>query len=259
MRETCCPCCRRERQFDFVLSNPPYVSESEFAELPLTVRDFEPRTALVAGPRGDEVVERLLPQAAARLKAGGWLIMEISPMIEVAGSRSFCGRSGVVATPAGQGPGKTASRHFQSLWGVKVSAACQPEKPLHPHPGFGTLVGIGNQPKIREYPAAGEQVLASCRWTIRPSSSLAAGVPRAIRVDARPLRHRRSRRPPSRDSMAATAVEPTLDQKKQHRVWRHAARSHKKRPCMTAVSSIPRHNGCNRRSKLEAIASCQPR
>ena len=71
-----------QRQFDFVVSNPPYVSESEFAELPSTVRDYEPRTALVAGPRGDEVVGRLLPQAASRLRAGGWLIAETSPMIE---------------------------------------------------------------------------------------------------------------------------------------------------------------------------------
>jgi len=43
--------------FDFVVSNPPYVSEEEYADLDRTVRDFEPRLALVAGPSGAEVIE----------------------------------------------------------------------------------------------------------------------------------------------------------------------------------------------------------
>jgi release factor glutamine methyltransferase len=70
-------------RFDFVASNPPYVSSAEFAKLPATVRDFEPRQALEAGPRGTAIIERLIPAAAERLNAGGWLLMEISPMIEM--------------------------------------------------------------------------------------------------------------------------------------------------------------------------------
>ncbi len=70
--------------FDFVVSNPPYVSECEYAELPRDVRDFEPRQALLAGPDGLAVIERLIPQTAARLKPGGWLVIEISPMLEQA-------------------------------------------------------------------------------------------------------------------------------------------------------------------------------
>jgi release factor glutamine methyltransferase len=73
-----------ERRFHMVASNPPYVSEGEFATLSPTVRNFEPRQALVAGPSGVEVIERLIPQAAERLEPGGWLLMEISPMIEPA-------------------------------------------------------------------------------------------------------------------------------------------------------------------------------
>lgn len=73
-----------EPTFDFIISNPPYVSEREFAELAREVRDHEPRVALVGGERGTEVVERLVAQAAERLKPGGWLILEISPMIEPA-------------------------------------------------------------------------------------------------------------------------------------------------------------------------------
>ena len=45
------------------------------------MRKFEPQTALLAGPRGTEVIERLIPQAAERLRPGGHLLMEISPMI----------------------------------------------------------------------------------------------------------------------------------------------------------------------------------
>jgi release factor glutamine methyltransferase len=73
-----------ERRFDFIASNPPYVSSAEFAKLPPTVKDFEPRDALLAGERGTETIERLLPQAAKRLASGGWLLMEVSPMIETA-------------------------------------------------------------------------------------------------------------------------------------------------------------------------------
>jgi release factor glutamine methyltransferase len=73
-----------DRQFDFIASNPPYVSSAEFAKLPATVKNFEPQLALEAGQRGTEVIERLVPQAAERLMPGGWLLMEISPMIESA-------------------------------------------------------------------------------------------------------------------------------------------------------------------------------
>ena len=71
-----------DRRFDFVVSNPPYVSDSELAQAAPEVRDHEPRAALAAGPTGVEVIARLTPQAAERLRPGGWLILEISPMIE---------------------------------------------------------------------------------------------------------------------------------------------------------------------------------
>jgi release factor glutamine methyltransferase len=73
-----------DRLFHVIASNPPYVSEAEFATLLPTVRNFEPRDALVAGPRGTEVIERLVPQAGERLEPRGWLLLEVSPMIEPA-------------------------------------------------------------------------------------------------------------------------------------------------------------------------------
>jgi release factor glutamine methyltransferase len=69
---------------DFIVSNPPYVSAAEYEKLPRDVKDFEPREALLAGPKGTEVIERLLPQAAERLRPGGHLLIEISPMIHSA-------------------------------------------------------------------------------------------------------------------------------------------------------------------------------
>ena len=68
--------------FDFVVSNPPYVGESEEDTVQLEVRKFEPRNAVFAGPTGLEVIERLVPQAWEALKPGGWLVMEISRTIE---------------------------------------------------------------------------------------------------------------------------------------------------------------------------------
>ena len=67
--------------FDFVVSNPPYVGESEQDQVQLEVRKFEPRNAVFAGPTGLEVIERLIPQAQSALKPGGWLVMEISGTI----------------------------------------------------------------------------------------------------------------------------------------------------------------------------------
>jgi release factor glutamine methyltransferase len=67
--------------FDFVVSNPPYVGETEEDSVQLEVRKFEPRGAVFAGPAGTEVIERLIPQAHEVLKPGGWLVVEISGTI----------------------------------------------------------------------------------------------------------------------------------------------------------------------------------
>ena len=64
-------------QFDAVVSNPPYVAESDRASLERQVRDYEPASALFAGPSGLDIYNRLIPQARELLKPGGWLLMEI--------------------------------------------------------------------------------------------------------------------------------------------------------------------------------------
>ena len=68
-------------EFDFVVSNPPYVGDAEEDQVQLEVRKFEPKAAVFAGPTGLEVIERLIPQAREALRPGGWLIFEISGTI----------------------------------------------------------------------------------------------------------------------------------------------------------------------------------
>jgi len=67
--------------FDLIVSNPPYVGESEGDQVHLEVRKYEPRNAVFAGEKGTEVIARLIPQAREILHPDGWLIMEISGTI----------------------------------------------------------------------------------------------------------------------------------------------------------------------------------
>jgi release factor glutamine methyltransferase len=67
--------------FNFVVSNPPYVGESEEETVQLEVRKFEPRSAVFAGPTGLEVIEKLIPAAHVTLKPRGYVVMEISGTI----------------------------------------------------------------------------------------------------------------------------------------------------------------------------------
>jgi release factor glutamine methyltransferase len=63
--------------FDVIVANLPYVSVDDWAMLAPEIRDHEPREALVGGPRGTEVIERLLATAPAHLARGGVLAAEI--------------------------------------------------------------------------------------------------------------------------------------------------------------------------------------
>ena len=62
-----------------IVSNPPYVAEHEFAELPEEVAAHEPRRALVAGPSGTEAIETLLRLAPDWLAPGASFVCEIAP------------------------------------------------------------------------------------------------------------------------------------------------------------------------------------
>jgi release factor glutamine methyltransferase len=62
-----------------IVSNPPYVSEAEWAELDPVVRDYEPRNALVSGPSGTEAIDEILAAAPDWLAPGGALVVEVAP------------------------------------------------------------------------------------------------------------------------------------------------------------------------------------
>jgi release factor glutamine methyltransferase len=67
--------------FDVIVSNPPYVGESEEDQVQFEVRKFEPRSAVFGGPVGTEIIARLIPQAHQVLRPRGWLVLEISGTI----------------------------------------------------------------------------------------------------------------------------------------------------------------------------------
>ena len=63
--------------FDLIASNPPYIGRREAATLMREVRDHEPEIALYGGEEGYELYADLITQAAAHLKPGGILILEL--------------------------------------------------------------------------------------------------------------------------------------------------------------------------------------
>jgi release factor glutamine methyltransferase len=85
--------------WDVIVSNPPYVRDDEYPALPRDVRDHEPKTALVAGPTGVEIVTRLAAEAAERLAPGGWLLVEIGPSTAAAAEAALAAQAGLVPGP----------------------------------------------------------------------------------------------------------------------------------------------------------------
>ena len=62
--------------FDAIVANPPYIPTDELTSLPPDVQQ-EPRAALDGGPDGLRYHRWLLQDGAARLRPGGWLLMEL--------------------------------------------------------------------------------------------------------------------------------------------------------------------------------------
>jgi release factor glutamine methyltransferase len=84
-------------QFEFVVSNPPYVSIADRASLAVEVRDHEPDVALFAGEDGLDIYRRLIPEAMAALVPGGYVALEIGhgqqsgihPLLTTAGFKNI--------------------------------------------------------------------------------------------------------------------------------------------------------------------------
>jgi release factor glutamine methyltransferase len=63
--------------FDLIVSNPPYISAEEFAQLPRGVREYEPRQALLAGEQGTACHRAIIAASKQHLRKAGWLLMEM--------------------------------------------------------------------------------------------------------------------------------------------------------------------------------------
>ena len=64
-------------RFDALVSNPPYLTDGEYAALDGAVRDWEPEPALPSGPDGLAATDRLLADGLRVLRPGGWLALEV--------------------------------------------------------------------------------------------------------------------------------------------------------------------------------------
>jgi len=75
-----------QRNFDLIVSNPPYVPNADLETLQPEVRNFEPYASLSDGGNGLSIVEKLIRGATNFLKPGGELLIEIgfdqSPRVE---------------------------------------------------------------------------------------------------------------------------------------------------------------------------------
>ncbi len=68
-----------DSQFDFVVSNPPYIADAEIEQLSNDVKLHEPHLALKGGTDGLEIIRRLFAAVPAFLVSGGRLLIEFSP------------------------------------------------------------------------------------------------------------------------------------------------------------------------------------
>jgi release factor glutamine methyltransferase len=74
-------------RFDIIVSNPPYISPSDYAKLDDEIRLFEPETALLAKDEGLEFYSRILKQSPDFLNEAGKVYLEIGEMQSGAISR----------------------------------------------------------------------------------------------------------------------------------------------------------------------------
>jgi release factor glutamine methyltransferase len=66
-----------EGKFDFILSNPPYVTDAEYQELAPEVREYEPASALVAGEDGFRDIRQIIALGTKYLTPGGTMLIEL--------------------------------------------------------------------------------------------------------------------------------------------------------------------------------------
>lgn len=67
-----------DQRFDYLLSNPPYISDAEWVEVPANVKDYEPTMALRGGVDGLDCLRPLVAGAAEHMLAGAEVLLEFA-------------------------------------------------------------------------------------------------------------------------------------------------------------------------------------
>lgn len=67
----------RNRKFDVIISNPPYIADAQIGHLEPEVSRAEPRLALSGGSTGLSLIEQIAVEAEVFLQPGGWVFLEI--------------------------------------------------------------------------------------------------------------------------------------------------------------------------------------
>ena len=63
-------------KLDLAISNPPYIPKETYERLPVEVKNFEPKIALLGGEDGLKHIREIIQKAPLFLKEKGWLILE---------------------------------------------------------------------------------------------------------------------------------------------------------------------------------------
>ena len=73
-----------EKKINIVISNPPYISEEDYKNLPREVKEYEPKSALLAGKTGLEVYEKILSKIKSYLSSDlCYILFEIDPKVSI--------------------------------------------------------------------------------------------------------------------------------------------------------------------------------
>ncbi len=67
----------KDDAFDIIVSNPPYISETEFETLEPGLREHEPVLSLLAGSDGLRIIRDIVSESPYKLRDGGWCLLEI--------------------------------------------------------------------------------------------------------------------------------------------------------------------------------------
>jgi len=70
---------RKRKKFSVITANLPYINAKDYAALPREIRKYEPKSALLSGKDGLNLIRKLILTAPENLENGGHLILEISP------------------------------------------------------------------------------------------------------------------------------------------------------------------------------------